>query len=294
MTSPATPRVAGKRGKLPAQFPAALRDLTYYAAGPLPAAPASVAVPNVADWGVLGNDTEGDCGPCGYIHGCMAAAAETSETEAFPTATDVVNAYLAYTGGQDSGVVLSQFLAYVKANGFCGHTVAAYAPVAVQDIPTLQFTVNAYDFAYCGITVTQEMEAEFSAGQPWDLAAAKGSPLGGHCVPVVGYDSDYLTVITWGQPQKVAYSAWQVIADEAWAVLTGEVATAGTDGHGINLAALQADLSKLDSPQPAAGPGHKSILGELGAFIHELAADAEEGAAEAYAKILGWLESRNI
>ena len=35
------------------------------------------------------------------------------------------------------------------------------------------------------------------------------------------------------------------MSDEAWAVLTGEDVTAKTDGHGLNLAALQADLSKL-------------------------------------------------
>ena len=62
----------------------------------------------------------------------------------------MVSYYLAYTGGQDSGVVLSQFLAYVRQHGFYGHSVAAYAPVAVHDVPTLCFAIDAYDFAYVG------------------------------------------------------------------------------------------------------------------------------------------------
>ena len=125
-------------GRLPAQIPAGLRDLTYYAAGPLPKAPASVAVPAVADWNMDGNDQYGDCGVAGICHGFMAAASDTYETEPFPTAEQVVSYYLAYTGGQDSGVVLSQFLSHVRQAGFYGHTVGAYAPVAVSNVPALQ------------------------------------------------------------------------------------------------------------------------------------------------------------
>lgn len=239
-------RTPGKFGRLPALIPAGLRDLTYYAAGPLPKAPASVAVPEVASWGMLGNDTYGDCGVAGAEHGFMAAASDVHQAEHFPADQQCVNYYLTYTGGQDSGVVLSQFLAYVRQNGYLGHTVSAYAPVAVQDIPTLQFAVDAYDFAYCGITVSQEMLQAFNDGQPWTLDNVLADPEGGHCVPVVAYDSAWLYIVTWGQIQKVAYSAWHHIADEAWAVLTGELVAAKTDGHGINLAALQADLSRLN------------------------------------------------
>lgn len=51
-----------KLGRLPGQIPAGLRDLTFYAAGPLPAPPASVAVPAVpaqpdgTPWGMDDND----------------------------------------------------------------------------------------------------------------------------------------------------------------------------------------------------------------------------------------------
>lgn len=238
-------RVPGKYGRLAAQFPAAVRELAYYSAGPLPAPPASVAVPAVADWGMDGNDTFGDCGVAGINHGFMAAASDVGQAETWPDATDVVNYYLNYTGNQDTGVVLSQFLAHVKASGYYGRTVQAYAPVAVQDVNTLHFAIDAYDFAYCGITVHEGMEQAFSAGRPWDLESVSGAIVGGHCIPVVGYDSQYLYAVTWGKVQPIAYPAWSRVADEAWAVITGEVAAKGDDGHGLNLAALQADLSKL-------------------------------------------------
>ena len=232
-----------KLGRLPGQIPVGLRDLTYYAAGPLPAPPASVAVPSVADWGMLGNDQYGDCGVAGLEHGLEAAAADAGETEAFPDDQQAVSYYLTYTGGQDNGVVLSDYLAYVRQKGYYGHTVSAYAPVSINDVPTLQFAVNAYDFAYLGITVTQAMMDAFTAGQPWTTQMAQEQPLGGHCVPAVAYSDEYLTVVTWGKTQQVAWPAWHAMAQEAWAVIAGEDAKG--DGHGLNLAALQADLGRL-------------------------------------------------
>lgn len=236
-----------KFGRLPGQVPVGLRDLTFYAAGPLPAAPASVAVPAVADWNMDQNDSLGDCGVAGIDHLFKAAAADTSETETFPTAEQVGKYYLRYTGGQDSGVVLSDFLAYVRKHKFYKHTISAYAPVAVHDVPTLQFAINAYDAAYVGITVSNDMMRAVQGDGPWTwtLDDLGGGVDGGHCIILCGYDSNWLHGVTWGRTIRIAYPAWHRMADEAWAVLPGELTKAGTDGHGINLAALKADLGRL-------------------------------------------------
>ena len=242
-----------KLGRLPGQIPVGLRDLTYYAAGPLPAPPASVAVPSVrpqpdgTPWGMDGNDTYGDCGVAGINHDFMSSAADTDLTETAPADQQVVDYYLTYTGGQDNGVVLSQFLAYVRQKGFYGRTVSAYAPVAVHDVPTLQFAINAYDAAYVGITVTQGMMDAAQGPAPWTWTAEslQSPQVGGHCIILAGYDSNWLYGVTWGNIVRIAYPAWHQMADEAWAVLNGEIAAKGADGHGVNLAALQADLGRL-------------------------------------------------
>jgi hypothetical protein len=231
-------------GRLPGHIPAGLEDLLFYIAGRVPKAPASVAVPTVADWQMLGNDQYGDCGVAGLQHLFMADAADTATSESFPSEADLVSYYLQYTGGQDSGVVLADYLAHVHQAGYFGHEVAAYAPVKVHDIPTLQFAVWAYDAAYCGIAVTQQMQADFQAGQPWTLESLESPVVGGHCIPIVGYDSQYLYAVTWGQVQPIAYSAWHYLSEEAWAVITGELAKG--DGHGVSIKALQADLKHLN------------------------------------------------
>ena len=197
-----------------------------------------------------GNADYGDCGVAGLNHGFMAAAADTREGESFPTADQVVSYYLNYTGGQDSGVVLSDYLSYVKQNGFYGHSVSAYAPVSVSDVNTLRFAINAYDFAYVGITVTSAMMQAAQGNPPWTWTLEEANDpdqVGGHCIPIVGYDSTWLYAVTWGNIVRIAYPAWHQMGDEAWCVLTGELVSAGGDGHGISLAALQADLSKLNN-----------------------------------------------
>lgn len=289
MTTPSATRVAGKLGRLTAQFPEGLHDLTHYAAGSLPAAPASVEVPDFANWGVLSNDVLGDCGIAGLQHLMEAAATDAGETGQWPSDKDAGTYYLDFTGGADTGVVLSQFLAYVRQHGYYGHTVTAYAPVSVHDVPTLSTAIYMYDGVYCGITVTQAMMDAFQNGQPWDLNAVQGEPAGGHCVPAVAYDDTGLTVITWGQPQVITWPAWHAISSEAWAVITGELA--GGDGHGIALDALTADLDKLNGPVPApANPPHKGLLGELVAYIRRV----EDSASQDVGDIVQWLDRHHL
>ncbi len=238
-------RTAGLLGRLPGKIPVGLRDLTYYVAGDLPKPPTSVVVPPVNDWGMLGNDQYGDCGVAGLEHGFETDAAIVKETEAFPSDQQAVSYYLNYTHGQDSGVVLSDYLAYVRSNGYYSKTVSAYAPVAVHDIPTLQTAVWMYGFTYTGIVVTGPMQQAFANHQPWTTALFDSAILGGHCVPMVGYDDNYVYVITWGGVQAITYSCWHQISSEAWAVITGEFATAHGDGRGVSMTALQADLNRL-------------------------------------------------
>ena len=233
-----------KFGRLPGRIPAGLRELGFYAAGPLPKAPSSMPVPDIDDWQMLGNDRYGDCGVAGLQHLFMADAANIHRVEAFPDEEQAVSYYLDYTSGQDGGVVLSDYLAYVRRHGYYAHAVSAYAPVDVHDVPTLQFAIWAYDAAYTGIAVTQQMQEDFQNGQPWTLESLESPVLGGHCIPIVGYDSNFLYAITWGAVQPIAYSAWHYMSEEAWAVITGELANG--DGHGLSLHTLQADLNRLE------------------------------------------------
>jgi hypothetical protein len=241
-----SPRAIGLLGCLPGKTPVGLRDLTYYIAGDLPKPPARVEVPAFGNWGMLGNDRYGDCGVAGLDHGFEVDQTITRQHEREVSAAQAIEYYLEYTNGVDSGVVLADFLAYVHAHGYYGRTISAYAPVNVHDVPTVQTAVWLYGFAYCGITVTADMQKAFSTNSPWDMTACSGAIVGGHCVPVVGYDDQYLYCITWGGVQKITYSAWHQISTETWAVISGEFEKAHGDGRGVSISALRSDLFKLN------------------------------------------------
>jgi hypothetical protein len=238
-------RPVGLLGRLPGQIPTGLRDLTYYVAGPLPKAPSTVECPVGGPWGMLANDVVGDCGVAGLQHGFMTDATITHEKEPNATDAQAKNYYFTYTGGVDSGVVLSQYLSYVRQHGYYGHSVDSFAPVAVHDVPTLRSSIFLFGFAYTGIIVTASMQRAFAARHPWTTAQLEEPPKGGHCVPLIGYDEKLVYCVTWGEIQPITWSAWHYMSSEAWAVVTGEFVARNGDGRGVNLAALRSDLDKL-------------------------------------------------
>ena len=242
-------RTAGKLGCLPGKVPVGLCELTWYVSGSLPTPPPHTSVPSVANWGMLGNDQYGDCGVAGLEHGFEADAQITGvPSNNFPTDQQAVEYYLKYTDGQDTGVVLSDYLAYVRKNGYYGHTVDSYAPVAVHDIPSLHSAISMFGFTYTGIAVTAPMQQAFENHEPWTTELLDSPIIGGHCIPLCGYDNNYLYAITWGGVQEISYPAWHQMSSEAWAVITGEFVKHGGDGRGVNLAALRKDLDLLNSP----------------------------------------------
>ena len=249
MSETTQPRVAGKLGLLPGHIPTGLCELTWYVSGALPTPPPHVPVPKNANWGMLGNDQYGDCGVAGLEHGFEADAVMTGESlVGFPSDQQAIQYYLKYTGGQDQGVVLADYLAYVRKNPFYGHTIDSYAPVAVHDIPNLHSSISLFGFAYTGIAVTASMQQAFEAHEPWTTELLLDPVIGGHCVPLVGYDNNYLYAITWAGVQAISYPAWHQMSSEAWAVITGEFVKHGGDGRGVNLAALRNDLNLLNRP----------------------------------------------
>ena len=85
------------------------------------------------------------------------------------------------------------------------------------------------------------------------------------------------------------------MSSEAWAVIVGEDTKDSSDGRGISLSALNADLDRLDAVAPAPAPApapaaHKGLLGELAGVVRSIAASGEKDITEAIA----WLASHGL
>lgn len=75
---------------------------------------------------------------------------------------------------------------------------------------------------------------------------------GGHAVPVLAYDADTLTCITWGAKKRMTWDFFARYCDESYAALSPDWLNAsGKTPEELDLAALEADLRELDeAPHP--------------------------------------------
>jgi len=182
---------AGKLGKLAPKKVDGLRFIEeYLLKDRLPKAGREVDnSAGITDWGMLGNDTHGDCGPVGYLHVHMADAANFRLKESWPTADQVVREYLAYTGGQDEGVVLADFLSFCQQHSFCGKSLIGYAPAHHDNLAEVRSVIKLFNAAYVGVQLPQIGLDQFERDEEWDLTDTRADDkiAGGHCVVPVEF-----------------------------------------------------------------------------------------------------------
>jgi len=260
---------AGLRGRLPKREGAdklPLRWAHEYLTVPLPVPNYPVDVSGgLKDWGMLGNDTYGDCGEAGQLHVQMATAIGAGvPTPQFST-EQAVNEYLAYTGGQDSGVVLADFLLWLYKKG----EILAFAPVDHASRANCDGLMEMGHGLYCGVNLTDQDEADFGV-RPW---GSEGDPKPdsalGHCIVKIGADgAEQDAWVTWGAVQ-LSTTAWTAAClDESWLIVTtqeqlakfepsllGDIqALGGTGGETVPPAPVPPAPEPPPTPEPPPAP----------------------------------------
>lgn len=253
-------------GLLPPVRPHGLAELKIYAKGKLAVPPTRVPVPNVAAWGMDGNDQYGCCAIAGGAHDVAAWDAVLTALNVLnvtldhvPTQDEVIAQYKAMTGcvepgdAHDTGLALADVLKFWQSVGlFGGIKIRAYAPVDHTNILDLHTAIASYGLAYVGVALPQSAEVQFQAGQPWTLQG--DPPVGGHCIVLVGYDEQWLYAVTWGSIVKVSWAWWAYYGTEAWAIIPAEYVAAGP---AVDIDQLEADINALSQP---VAPWWKRIL----------------------------------
>lgn len=241
-----------KLGKLAPHFPAGLKNFTDYTTAPLPAPPSWVnwewkmpESPN--SWPLNGNDRYGDCVVAAAGHQIQSWNFETKINDPVPTQIEVVNEYFSLTGGPDAGLVIGNTLRTWQTTGLWGTKIVGYAPVNFRNKTELEQAIAFYGGVFTGFQVPQNAFTQFDNGQPWALTPGwqQQKIVGGHCVPMLAYNSGRMYGVTWGRVQAVNWDWFFAYADEAWVLLSEEFMQAGK-ANGLNVTQLQADLSSID------------------------------------------------
>lgn len=255
----------------------------------------------VQAWGMLGNDTVGDCVFAGNGHIVEQQTALGEGDEIFVTDQEALLEYSRVTGYDpdagpsggnptDRGALVQDGLADLRRNGLAGQKIAAFARVDETNVTAVKTALAELGCVDLGLNLPQSAMDQFHAGQPWTVAADDGGSLGSHCVVAFGYDAQYIYIVTWGRVVPVTWEWFARYTEEAWAVVSALWAGRnGTDPEGVNLASLGAEFAELTGepspftdpvPGPAPAPGpipapdHAGLLREVASMLREVAAGA--------------------
>ncbi len=222
----------------------------------LPAAPAQYmwdASIGASKWGMMDNDKIGDCTCAAAGHMIMGWSADNKKKVA-PTTASIVSAYSAITGynpktgANDNGANETDVLNYWRKTGIAGHKIGAFAATEPTNHNHIMQSVFLLGGCYIGLALPLSAQTQTVWSVPPGGTTGKGAPgsWGGHAVPVIGYDANGVTVITWGATKVMTWAFWAAYCDESYAILSPDFVSGTKPApSGFDLAALQADLSEL-------------------------------------------------
>jgi hypothetical protein len=207
----------------------------------------------VSQWPMMMNNKIGDCT-------CAAAGHLIEEWTAYTgkevTLSDnqIVAAYSAITGynpktgKNDNGAVELDVLKYWKSTGFAGRKISAFVGLEPANLDHIKASVFIFGGCYIGLALPISAQTQKIWSVPPGGLHGPGAPgsWGGHAVPVVAYDANGLTVVTWGALKQMTWGFWQAYCDEAYALLSPDWLKANdVAASGFDLAQLNADLNAL-------------------------------------------------
>jgi hypothetical protein len=252
-------------GRVEPDQPARL-ELDPYIAETFEPAPVSVdhytAVPS---WPMYGNDNLGDCTWAAIGHAIQAFATLAGSTKT-PADKDIEQGYWetgtppAATGtaggATDNGRMEPHVLNYWRHTGVPNETdsIIGYAAVNPKNAERVKFTIANFGLAYVALAMPLTAQTQ----EIWDYVAnapdGENQPYswGGHAVVVVGYDADFLYVVTWGAVLKMTWAFWQHYGVASYALISPDMVAKAT-AAGVNVALIQRVIAQGVPVEPAGG-----------------------------------------
>jgi hypothetical protein len=226
--------------------------LGKYLTAALPAPPpAADWTHGITGWGMMMNDTLGDCTIAGVGHAIQVWSANNGGIQTVPDSTieEMYSKWDGYVPGDpstDTGGVELDVLNDWRQQGFAGHTLVAFADPQVSNLTEIQQSIALFGGVYIGIALPITAQTQ----DVWDVVPGRGANTkkgswGGHCVFVAKYDQNGFTCITWGQLKTMTVAFWKKYVDEAHTLFGQDWLTSKGSVAGFDQATLMADLQAI-------------------------------------------------
>lgn len=251
LPSDALPLLGKKAAKMLRGLPA-LGKYTLTLPSSPPAANYSL---KIAQLGNMGNDKLGDCTCAAVGHAIQTWTSLTQPTETVISDQQIIELYSAacgYVPGDqytDQGGVASEVLRYWYNHPIDGHhALSGFAGIRPGNRATTRDAIYLFGVAYIGIQLPLAAQKDIWDVSP-DIALtgehAPGS-WGGHAIPLVAYDQDSLTCITWGKLKTMSWSFLDAYMDEGYGLLSKDwIDSSGHAPPGFDFDQLSLDMQSI-------------------------------------------------
>ena len=207
-------------------------------------------------WGMMKNDSLGDCVVADPGHGIMIWTGNVGHTVR-PSDDDIVKGYELWGGydpkdpqDTDQGCNMLDVAKGLRNDGLGGHKTAGFVFFHPSDTWTRQ---AIYLFEGCSLGLGLPVALQ-GMGRTWDIPTGQALDgdwepysLGGHAVRAVGYDTKGVYFISWGE---IYFATWAFLAaynDEGIGHVSQEAADSKTllAPSGFDIPTLLLDLSQF-------------------------------------------------
>jgi len=224
--------------------------------------PAAVSRPHPGfQWGMLANDTIGDCVIAMMLHSIEDFHLDAGTPVPAFTDQDAISIYSAITGydpsdpSSDRGTNESTAMRFWERRGLetsdgAHHKIVATVAVDPSNLDECRIAIDEFVALQIGIALPKTAQGQ----QEWTVVgdgktgdSAPGS-WGGHGIPYREYDAESFKCVTWGAELLLAVPFHQDYAQEAHVVVTQEMLTKqGIGPSGVAWDELVADIKTLTS-----------------------------------------------
>jgi hypothetical protein len=192
-----------------------------------------------------GNDYWSDCTLAAAAYLQQTWSNEVGDNAGGLDPTTLLNQYEALSGASpanpDVDVSTSQLLSQWAGAGIDGSQIDASAQLSgITNQQSMELAIWQLGGVYAVAGNLPSSDESLAVGTPWTVNNSSGASAGGHAFAVVGYDSTYVYIVTWGRIQAVTWGWWDAEVSQVVAALPDVFVKAGWAPTG-SLQSLEAE-----------------------------------------------------